>query len=59
MAKELLTTSPPVSPIGSSSDGEEGGEGKLKGTGGTELVTFLKGCRVRTIEALVGSPSSS
>ena len=35
-------------------------EGKLKGTGGTELVEFLKSCRVRTVEALVGSsPSSS
>ena len=33
-------------------------EGKLKGTGGTELVEFLKGCRVRTVEALVGSTTT-
>lgn len=30
------------------------GEEKLVGTGGTELVGFLKLCRERTVEALIG-----
>ncbi|GAA5990635.1 hypothetical protein JCM10908_003163 [Rhodotorula pacifica] len=32
---------------------------KIAGTGGTDLVTFLKLCRDRTTEALLGSSSSS
>ena len=32
---------------------EEGEKEELKGTGGTALVSFLKACRARTVEALL------
>lgn len=53
LLSDLMTQKkPPSEQVGGDQDGGEGGG--QKGTGGTDLVSFLKQCRTNTIEALLG-----
>ncbi|PWN88914.1 IDO-domain-containing protein [Acaromyces ingoldii] len=53
LLSDLMTQKkPPSEQVGGNQDG--GGGGGQKGTGGTDLVSFLKQCRTNTIEALLG-----